>query len=183
MWFREQFRRKWNRGDSKGSYDQVTYAYATFNNIPTEEDLDAVEEVINEITREKINAEITLKPISIADYSSSINLSLQAGEKIDVFQALGDFNNCVNTGMAADITDLIDSCAAETKELVGEEWLQACSFEGKIYGLPTYKPIALTPMVIYRQDIADELNLDMNSIKSVEELTSVLVQVKKLILI
>ena len=34
-----------------GSYDQVTYAYATFNNIPTEEDLDVVEEEINKITR------------------------------------------------------------------------------------------------------------------------------------
>lgn len=46
-----------------GSYDQITYAYATFNNIPTEEDLDVVEEEINKITREKIGAEITLKPI------------------------------------------------------------------------------------------------------------------------
>ena len=36
------------------SYDQVTYAYATFNNIPTEEDLDVVEKEINKITREKI---------------------------------------------------------------------------------------------------------------------------------
>lgn len=47
-----------------GSYDQVTYAYATFNNIPTEEDLDVVEEEINKITREKIGAEITLIPSS-----------------------------------------------------------------------------------------------------------------------
>lgn len=56
-----------------GSYDQVTYAYATFNNIPTEEDLDVVEEEINKITREKIGAEITLKPISIADYVNKVS--------------------------------------------------------------------------------------------------------------
>ena len=37
-----------------GDYEQVTYAYSTFNNIPTEEDLDVVEEEINKITREKI---------------------------------------------------------------------------------------------------------------------------------
>lgn len=59
-----------------GSYDQVTYAYSTFNNIPTEETLDTIEEEINKITREKINAEITLKPIGIADYSSSVSLAL-----------------------------------------------------------------------------------------------------------
>ena len=50
-----------------GNYDQVTYAYCTFNNIPTEEDLDVVEDAINQITREKIGAEITLMPIAIAD--------------------------------------------------------------------------------------------------------------------
>ncbi|MDE7313132.1 MAG: ABC transporter substrate-binding protein [Eubacterium sp.] len=166
-------------GDSKGGYDQVTYAYATFNNIPTEEDLDAVEEAINEITREKINAEITLKPISIGDYSSTISRSLQADEKIDIFQAIGDFNNCVNTGMSADLTEMIDTCAAQTKELIGDEWLEACSFDGKVYGLPTYKPVALTPMVIYRKDIADELKLDMDSIQSVEQLTPILEQVKE----
>lgn len=166
-------------GSSDGGYDQVTYAYATFNNIPAEEDLDDVEEAINEITREKINAEITLKPIAIADYSSSVSLSLQAGEKIDVFQSLGDFNNCVSTDMALDLTDLMDSCAAETKELVGEEWLKACTYDGKIYGIPTYKPIALTPMVVYRQDIADELGIDMSIVNSIEDLGSVLATVKE----
>lgn len=166
-------------GGAKGSYDQVTYAYATFNNIPTEEDLDTVEEAINEITREKINVEVTLKPMFIGDYSSNVSLALQAGEKIDVFESIGDFNNCVSTGMAMDITELIDTCAPETKELVGEDWLQACASGGKLYGIPTYKPIALTPMIIYRQDIADELGIDMKAVNSVEEVTAVFEKVKE----
>lgn len=166
-------------GSSAGGYDQVTYAYATFNNIPTEEDLDTVEEAINEITREKINVEVTLKPIFIGDYSSNVSLALQAGEKIDVFQSIGDFNNCVSTGMAMDITELIDTCASESKALVGEEWLRACTSGGKLYGIPTYKPIALTPMIIYRQDVADELGIDMKALNSVEDVTAVLEQVKE----
>lgn len=144
-----------------GSYDQVTYAYATFNNIPTEEDLDVVEEEINKITREKIGAEITLKPISIADYVNKVSLSLQGGEKIDVYQSLGNFGNCVSTDMCYDISDLIDSCAPETKALLGDKFLDACKVNGKLYGIPTYKPFALTPMFIYRKDIADELGMDI----------------------
>lgn len=163
----------------KSTYDQITYAYSTFNNIPTEETLDSIEEEINKITREKINAEVTLKPIGIADYSSNVSLALQAGEKIDVFESLGDFNNCVATGMAADITEIIDSCAAETKELVGDEWLAACSKEGKIYGIPTMKPVALTPMLIYRADIAEELGLDMEKVNTAEDITAVLAAVKE----
>lgn len=161
-----------------GSYDQVTYAYCTFNNIPSEEDLDTVEEAINEITREKIGAEITLKPIAIAEYSSKVSLALQGGEKIDIFQSLGDFNTCVAQDMTLDITSLLEECAPETKELVGEEWLAACSSDGSIYGIPTYKPVALTPMIIYRQDIADELGIDMSAVNSVEDITAVLEQVK-----
>lgn len=147
-----------------GSYDQVTYAYATFNNIPTEEDLDVVEEEINKITREKIGAEITLKPISIADYVNKVSLSLQGGEKIDVYQSLGNFGNCVSTDMCYDITDLIDSCAPGTKELLGDKFLDACKVNGKLYGIPTYKPFALTPMIIYSTEKPGRLILKINSL-------------------
>lgn len=69
-----------------GSYDQVTYAYATFNNIPTEEDLDVVEEEINKITREKIGAEITLKPISIADYVNKVKVPVHYLPTKDIYR-------------------------------------------------------------------------------------------------
>ena len=96
-----------SKKEKNEGYDQVTYAYATFNNIPAEEDLDTVEEAINEITRKKIHTEVTLMPIAIADYSNKVSLALQGGEKIDVYQSMGDFNNYVSTDMAYDITDLL----------------------------------------------------------------------------
>lgn len=161
-----------------GSYDQVTYAYCTFNNIPTEEDLDEVEEAINKITREKIGAEITLMPIQIFEYSSKINLALQGGEKIDIFESLGDFGSYVSTDMCYDITDMIDTYAPGAKEIVGDSWLEACKSNGVLYGIPTMKPIALTPMLIYRQDIADELGIDISKVNSIEDVTSVLETVK-----
>ena len=166
-------------GSGSGSYDQVTFAYATFNNIPAAETLATVEEAVNEITREKIGAEITLKPIGIADYSSSISLSLQAGEKIDIFQSLGDFNNCVSTEMAGDITELIEEYGEASRQIVGDEWLEACSKDERIYGIPTMKPVALTSMLIYRQDIADEIGLDMTQVNSYDDVTDVLKKVKE----
>lgn len=166
-------------GMAEGNYEKVVYAYATFNNIPTEEVLSEVEEAINQITREKIGVEVELLPIMIWDYASQVSLSLQGGEQIDVFQSLGNLNNSISTGMCLDITDLMDTCAAESKALIGESWLQATSSEGRIYGIPTYKPIALTPMIIYREDIADELGIDMSVISSVDEVTDVLRKVKE----
>lgn len=163
---------------ASGTYDKVTYAYATFNNIPSEEALSEVEEAINVITREKINVEVELVPIEIWNYSSQVSLALQGGEKMDLIQSLGDFNTAVSTGMTLDITDMLDSLAPESKALVGDAWLAATSHEGRVYGIPTFKPIALTPMVIYRKDIADAIGLDMSAVNSVGDMTDVLRKVK-----
>jgi putative aldouronate transport system substrate-binding protein len=160
-------------------YDKVVYAYATFNNIPTAEVLDTVEEKINSITRDLINVEVELKPISIWEYDSKVSLALQGGEQIDVFQTLGNLNVAIASDMCYDITDLIPTCAQETADVVSEEWLKACSFQGSIWGIPTMKPIALTPMVIYRKDLADELGLDMSAVNSVFDLTDTLRAVKE----
>lgn len=162
---------------SNGDYDQVTYAYCTFNNIPSEADLDEVEEAINEITREKIGAEITLMPISIAEYSSKVSLALQGGQKIDCFQSLGDFGNCIATDMCMDITDLYAQYATETADIIPEAFVDACKQDGVQYGIPTYKPYALTPMLIYRQDIVDELGIDMSAVNSLDDVTDVLEEV------
>ena len=162
----------------KTSYDKVAYAYATFNNIPETNVIRTVEEEINKITREKIGVEVELMPINIAEYSSTVSLSLQGGDKIDLFQTLGNLNACISSEMAYDITDIIDSCAKETKEIIGDDFLSTGMSNGKLYAIPMYKPYALTPMVIYRQDIADELGIDMTKVTGISELTEVLRKVK-----
>lgn len=164
---------------SADGYDKVVFAYATFNNIPTNEVKASLEDAINAITREKIGVEVQLMPISIWDYSSTVSRGLQGNDQIDVFQTLGDFNVAVSTDMALDITDMIDTCAPEAKEIVGQDWLDACTYQGRIFGIPTMKPIALTPMVIYRKDIAEELGLDFSAVSSPADLTDILRKVKE----
>ena len=117
--------------------------------------------------------------MAISDYSSKVSLALQGGEKIDIFESLGDFNNYVATDMTYELNDLLDEYGRGIKDTVGDDWLAACTADGNIYGLPTQKPVALTPMVIYRQDIADELGLDMSSVNSIEDVTDILKQVKE----
>ncbi len=168
-----------DKSREEASYDKVVYAYATFNNIPSEDILGSVEEEINKITRDKIGAEIELMPIAIFDYASKISLSLQSGEKVDLIQSLGDFNMRVSTKMAYDITDMMEQYAPETQELLGQELLDACVQDGRLFGIPTYKPYALTPMIIYKQDIANELGIDMSEVKNIDDLTAVLARVKE----
>ena len=158
------------------SYEQITYAFVSFNTIP--DDCSDVEEEINKITRDKIGVEVKLMPLSIADYSQQVSLAAQNGE-IDLFHTLGDLPNAIATDMVLDITDMIDEYAPETKALLDEGWLKTTSKDGRLYAIPTLKPFALQPMLIYRKDIAEELGLDMESVKSAEDLTAIFEQVKE----
>lgn len=167
-----------NESGDGGDYEQVTFAYATMNNVPTEEGLSAVQDAVNEITREKIGVEVTLKPITLSDYSQSVSRSLQGGEKIDLFQSIYDFSNCVSTGMGLDITDLIDEYGSETKDLVGEDWLKACTVDGKLYAVPVYKPAASRGMFLCRQDILEAAGLDLSGVESSEDLTEIFEKVQ-----
>ena len=161
---------------NNGDYAQITYAFVTFNTVP--DDTSKVEEKINEITREKIGVEVHLMPLSIADYTQQVSLAVQNGE-VDLFHTLGDLGNDIASDMCYDITDLIDTCAPETKALFEEEWLKTTMQDGKLYAIPTLKPFALQPMLIYRKDLAEELGLDMSSVKSAEDLTAIFAQVKE----
>ncbi len=158
-----------------GEITEITYAFVTFNTVP--DDTSDVEEEINKITREKIGVEVHLMPLSIADYTQQTSLAVQNGE-IDLFHTLGDLGNDIASDMCYDITDMMDTYAADTKALFEEEWLKTTMQDGRLYAIPTLKPFALQPMLIYRKDIAEELNLDMNSVKSAEDLTDIFAQVK-----
>lgn len=159
-----------------GDYTQITYAFVTFNTVP--DDTSEVEEAINQITRDKIGVEVHLMPLSISDYQQQVSLAVQNGE-IDIFHTLGDLNNDIASDMCYDITDIIDKDAPEAKALMEDSWLKTTSKDGRIYGIPTMKPFALQPMLIYRKDIAKELNLDMDSVKSIEDLTDIFAKVKE----
>lgn len=159
-----------------GDYAQITYAFVTFNTVP--DDTSDVEEKLNEITREKIGVEVHLMPLSIADYTQQVSLAVQNGE-IDIFHTLGDLGNSIASDMCYDITDMMDTDAKETKELFEEEWLKTTMQDGRLYAIPTLKPFALQPMLLYRKDIAEELGLNMDSVKTAKDLTEIFAQVKE----
>lgn len=156
---------------------EIHFAYLTFNRIS--EDLESVESAIDAITVPKINVRVKLHPYSIADYSQQINLSLQSGEGLDVFHTLGDLPQQVSQNKVTDITDLIDQYAPEAKEIVGDNFLKTSTINGKLYGIPAYKGVALVPNLVYRADIMEEIGVDPATIKSINDLGDVFAKVKE----
>ena len=134
-----------------GDYEQVTYAYSTFNNIPTEEDLDVVEEEINKITREKIGVEVELMPIASSAYGQQVSLAMQGGEQLDLFHTGSglELSTCLANHQLYDITDIVKEHAAGAIDAVGEDFMKTEVVGGKVYGIPADKGVALAPTLLY----------------------------------
>ena len=161
-----------------GGLEKVVFATWTINTLPTENEIQKVEDAINAITVERDGIEVDLKLYPYSEYFQQISLALQSGEQIDVFTTYGNFATSVAQEMCYDIGELIDTYAPDAKDIIGEEWLEATTVNGKLYGIPAWMPVAMAPNVVYRQDIADELGIDMSKVKSVEDMTEILQTIK-----
>ncbi|WP_322806089.1 ABC transporter substrate-binding protein [Thermanaerothrix sp.] len=157
---------------------EIHVAFLTFNKIPESDALASVEEAINVITVPKINAKVKLHPFSITDYWQQVTLLMQSGEGLDVYHTLGDLPQRVANNEFVDISSMIDQYAPEAKAVVGDAFLKTAMLNGKLYGIPAYKGVALAPNLVYRADIMEEIGVDPASIKSVYDLTDVFAKVK-----
>lgn len=166
-------------GDNSESYTKIVYAFKSFNNIP--EDLSDVNEAINEITRDAIGVEVELMPIASASYGQQISLMMQGGEQLDLFHTGSglEFATAMNNHQLYDISDIVEEHAAGAIEAVGADFMKTEVVDGRTYGIPANKGIALAPTFLYRADIMEEIGVDPASIQDIHDLTEVFAKVKE----
>ena len=157
--------------DDAGEYTKIVYSYWTADRIPDEDAKASVEEAINEITRDKIGVEVELMPLAASEQAQKVSLAMASGEQIDIFNTVGNLNTYIANNQVYDITDLLQDHAQGAVEQVSEEFLKTTAKDGRIYGIPADKGIALAPNLYYRKDIADELGLDFSQVTCIEDLT------------
>lgn len=138
-------------------YTKIVYAFKSFNNIP--EDLSDVNEAISEITREKIGVEVELMPIASSAYGQQVSLAMQGGEQLDLFHTGSglELSTCLANHQLYDITDIVKEHAAGAIDAVGEDFMKTEVVDGKVYGIPADKGVALAPTLLYREDIMEEI--------------------------
>lgn len=166
--------------ETEEGVDEIVFAYMTQNNIPEAKELQRIEDLINDYTVEKINTKVDLAIFSNADYVNQVNLMLASGEKLDVFQAYNTSHlKYIQDGTALDITEYLDNELKETCETIYDGFLKPTTVEGKTYGVlnmgSNYVPGGFT----YREDIVEELDIDMSAVTKPEDLTAVFEKVKE----
>ncbi len=160
-----------------GSYE-IVMAYMNFTNI---NDLELVQEEMNKISKEKINATVKLVPISAGAWQEQQNLLLTGSEKLDLIlsSSFYGYNTNAIKGQYLPLDDLLESHGQGILEVMPEHILEGNKVDGNIYGIPSVRDWAASYGFAMRKDIVDKYNIDLTQIKEWKDLEEVFAIVKE----
>ena len=98
-------------------------------------DMQAVEDAMNEIIGEKVDAKVKLQIIEWGAYNDQTNLMLSSGEKLDMVFLMSNIREDGQRGQLYPINDLVETYAPDAYSAM-ERYIEACYFDGDLYGLP-----------------------------------------------
>lgn len=140
-----------------------------------------VEEALNKLLTEKINATIDIAPIDWGAWDDKMNLMIASRESVDVLftASWNGYAKNVAKGAYMDLGSLLDQYGQGIKDSLDSAFLDGSKIGGKNYAIPTNKELASSGGIVYRKDIADELGIDMSKVKKIEDLDAVYKIVKE----
>ena len=151
----------------------INLTRCTFNlATPDSDQVKKVEDAINAYIADKINVEIHLTDIGSGEYTDKVNLAL-ANNEINLlwtasWEAVIGTNDLVPKNAVYDITDLLPGTALYDSMDAGQ-W-EATKYDGKNYFIPVYKDNVEGYDFMFRQDLVDQHNWDINSVKELKDL-------------
>lgn len=148
----------------------------------TLKDVAAVEAAANDYLKDKINATLKINRLETAQYTQQLNTMMATGEYFDccfVANWCLDYKTNATGGAFLPLDDYLDTYLPKTKALLPEDIWDNAKVNDKIYAIPTKKEFAEARGWAYQKDLAAKYNIDMDSIKSLDELEPVLKMIKE----
>jgi putative aldouronate transport system substrate-binding protein len=145
-------------------------------------DLPAVQEAVNKITKEKLNAEVELRFIDPGTFDGKLKTMIAAGENFDITFASssigGDFYGSVGKGAFLPLDELISKYAPKAYASIPQGLWKAVVVDKKIYGVPNYQIVARENGIAILKSIADKYSVNLDSIKKLDDLEAFFAKVK-----
>lgn len=162
---------------NNGEVEKVTMYLPTSGKT---DDMAAVLDKVNAISREKIGVEVDIKTYEMGQWFQQYSLFLSGTEDVDILINYGGYLNAVSQGAAYDLTDLLPEYGKDIIDAEGE-FLKGGQIDGVQYAIPIYASYAWNMGIIYRKDVVEELGLtDMvANVKTLEDWGEVLAKVKE----
>lgn len=154
---------------------KLVISFRTNGSVPAENEIQRVEEALNEILSQKIEAQVELVILDSASYKQQIALMLSGDEQLDV---MGITPQMLSAAVAGNqllaLDELLDEYGQGIKDELTEELLSCGEINGIQYTIPVQADSAVgMGYYVMRKDIVDKYNIDFASIKTYDDLTAV----------
>ncbi len=141
-----------------------------------------VNEAVNKITKEKINATIKLMPIDFGTYEQKLNTIVASNEAIDIIWTSGwlfSFANNQRKGVFQPLDDLLKEHGQKLYDSMEEKFWNDAKIDGQIYAVPNYQISANRAGLVLQKRFVDKYNLDLSTIKKIDDIEPFLKQIKE----
>ena len=124
------------------------------------DDADRIEELINEISSERIGVTVDIEWISLGDYAEQVNLMFSSQEICDLMMItpMNSYSSMINQNELMDISEYLEEYGQDIVEISGD-LMNAFSIGDGIYGIPVNRDKSAYCWVNMRADILEELGL------------------------
>ena len=158
----------------------VTLNIVTMAGGKEESGIAQVEEAMDKILEEKFNVNVKLSFLPFSSYADQISLMLSSGEGVDLLPVyMVNYTACADSGQLYPMDDLIEKYGQGIIEQLGWDNINCGRVGGELFGLTEGRDLAASYGFAYRLDLAEKYNLDMDSVKTLEDLHDVLVTIKE----
>ncbi len=127
---------------------------------------------INPYLEQKIGVNIDMEIVSWGDWGNRRNIIVNSGEYFDIlFTDGGNFTSDVALGAYYDMKDIIKTSAPDLYSYIPENYWNAVSINGGVYGVPTYKDSSMSNYIVWDKAKAEKYGVDYTNIHSLDGLT------------
>lgn len=166
---------------ASGDATEINVYRCTFNLAnPDSEQVAKVQDAINDYIADKINVKINLTDVGSGEYTDKANLALANNEINLLWTASWEgtigTNDLYPANAVYDLTDLLPGTPLYSSMAEGQ-W-EAAKYDGKIYFVPVYKDNVEGYDFMFRQDLIDQHNWDISSVKELKDLEPMLEDAK-----
>lgn len=138
---------------------------------PQCKDLAMVQDEVNKILKEKINATIKLNYLWWDSYQQKQQLIVTSREKVDIMfsPSWWGYNDYVSKQAWLPLDDLLKEHGKDIIANIDPAYLKAPIVNGKLYAIPTAKDMYGTGGFIFNKALIDKYGFDVNSITKPED--------------
>lgn len=166
-----------SESSTEGGKDEIAEVSVMFGTVYNTDGTQEVQDAVNKITEEKYGIHFNISLVDFGNLAQQTNLLL-TGNDVDILQ-VNNLQNYVNNGQVENLQPYWDNASPEMKNLIDEEWIEACKVKGDLYGLPKLVDFGHINGLCIDEEVATEYGFtDMQNV-TMEEIDAFLAWAKE----